>query len=234
MDPSWQPDAGRVRTRTPRLLRLNLAAMVITPSEPVRRQAIERFRIHPDRIAAVPLAAAERFRPLAGPPPPRPYFLYVGALEPRKNLPFLVNAWRPVRDAHGVELVLAGRPRADFPGLAPEPGLRLPGETAEQDLPALYSGALAFVYPSFYEGFGLPVLEAMLLGTPVLASTTSSVPEVAGDAAMLVDPYNTEAIGQALRRLDEDDDLCDELSARGRKQAEKFSEAAYAKRLHAL
>jgi len=95
-------------------------------------------------------------------------------------------------------------------------------------------GARAVVFPSLYEGFGLPVLEAMALGTPVISSNTSSVPEVAGDAALLVDPYSTAEIAQALRKLDQDDDLCFELAQRGRRRAELFSEAAYAGRLREL
>lgn len=98
----------------------------------------------------------------------------------------------------------------------------------------LIRGARAVVFPSLYEGFGLPVLESMMLGTPVISSTTSSIPEVAGDAALLVNPYDTSAIAQAMRRLDRDDDLCFELSMRGRRQAEQFSEAAYQGRLAEL
>jgi glycosyltransferase involved in cell wall biosynthesis len=193
MDPAWHHAAGRVRRRAPVLIGLGIATMILTDSEAVRRQAIERFRIHPSRIAAVPLAASERFRPVAGPEPERPYFLYVGALEPRKNLPFLVDAWRPVRDAHGVDLVLAGRAREDFPGLAPEPGLRILGETREQDLPRLYSRALAFVYPSFYEGFGLPALEAMQCGACVIVSTDASLGEVTGEAGVRLDARDAKA-----------------------------------------
>src|SRR5258707_7796660 len=107
MDPSWHRAASRVRRRTPALVKLGIATMIVTDSHAVRKQAIEHFRIHPDRVAAVPLAAPGRFRParaIGGRPP---YFLYVGTLEPRKNLLLLVDAWRPVRDRHCIELVLA-------------------------------------------------------------------------------------------------------------------------------
>lgn len=189
MDGRWHHAAHRVRRRTPVLLELGIATMVITPSEIVRKQAIERFHLRPDRIVAIPEAAAPWFRPRMEPELPRssepPYFLFVGTLEPRKNLPALVEAWRQVRRHHPIDLVLVGRRRVDFPQLPEEPGLRVLGEIPDADLAALYSGALAFVYPSLYEGFGLPVVEAMQCGAAVIAS--AAVVEVAGDAAIYAD-----------------------------------------------
>jgi alpha-1,3-rhamnosyl/mannosyltransferase len=177
--------------------------MILTDSRAVRRQAIEYFRIHPDRIASVPLAASAKFRPVEAKTASRPFFLrpfflYVGTLEPRKNIPFLVEAWRPVRDRCAVDLVLAGRRRADFPELREEPGLRIIGEAADEDLPELYSQALAFVYPSLYEGFGLPVLEAMQCGACVMASTDPSIAEVLGDAGPRLDPADERAWTEAM------------------------------------
>jgi glycosyltransferase involved in cell wall biosynthesis len=170
--------------------------MVITPGEKVRRAAIDRFGLRPERVVAVPEAAAHWFRPV--PPAPGPsYFLFVGTLEPRKNLETLMEAWREVRRNHAVDLVLAGRRRADAPDIRPEPGLRLAGEVADSELPALYSGALAFVYPSHYEGFGLPVLEAMQCGAPVIASR--AVEEAAGDAAIYAD--TTRDLASAMETL---------------------------------
>jgi glycosyltransferase involved in cell wall biosynthesis len=198
MDDSWHHAADRVRRRTPLLIGLGIATLIVTDSEAIRKQAIDRFGINPDRIAAVPLAAAAPFRPVACPPPERPFFLYVGTLEPRKNLPFLVNAWRPVRDRYGVDLALAGRQRDDFPGLSEEPGLRFLGEVADEDLPALYSQALAFVYPSLYEGFGLPVLEAMQCGACVITSTDPAIGEVIGDAGARLDPRNARGWTEAM------------------------------------
>jgi alpha-1,3-rhamnosyl/mannosyltransferase len=177
---------------------LGLATMVITPSEAVRRQAIARFRIHPGRIAAVPHAAAAHFRPVAGPRPMAPYFLYAGVLEPRKNLDMLLGVWREVYRRHGVELVLAGRVRKDYRSPAPEPGLHLLGEVPDQDLPALYSGAVACLYPSLYEGFGLPVLEAMQCGALVIASRDPAISEVAGEAAILLDAHAPAAWMEAM------------------------------------
>src|ERR1022692_2013445 len=175
MDAAWHSSAGRVRQRTPLLIGLGLATMIVTPSEAVRKQAIERFRIHPDRIRAVPHAASACFRPrsardsVAAPPGP-PYFLYAGTLEPRKNIPGLLAAWREVRRLHSVDLVLAGRRRSDFAQLSPESGLQIIGEVSDERLAQLLAGTLAFVYPSFYEGFGLPVLEAMQCGACVITS----------------------------------------------------------------
>jgi glycosyltransferase involved in cell wall biosynthesis len=197
MDERWHHAAGRVSHRTPLLLDLGIATMVITPGEAVRKQAIERFRLKPERVVAVPEAAPTWLRPVAPNGPPRnPYFLYVGTLEPRKNLGALVEAWSEVRRRHAVDLVLAGRRRADFAGFEAEPGLDLPGEVADADLAALYSGAVAFVYPSLYEGFGLPVLEAMQCGACVIASP--AVEEAAGGAAAYArDPGELAALMEA-------------------------------------
>ena len=166
MDEGWHHAAGRVRLRTPLLLELGIATMVITPAESVRKQAIDRFHLKPERVVAIPEAAASWLRPVEIPakpdvPPRNPYFLYVGTLEPRKNLGTLVEAWREVRRRHAVDLVLAGRRREDFGPQPGEPGLGFAGEVPDAALAALYSGAVAFVYPSHYEGFGLPVIEAM-------------------------------------------------------------------------
>src|SRR5262245_834079 len=201
LDRSWHYAADRVRRRTPLLIKLGLATMILTDTRAVRQQAIEYFRIHPERIVAVPLAAPVRFQPTVlkrGGDAAIPYFLFVGTLEPRKNIPFLVDAWRPVRDRYGVHLILAGRRRQDFPRLPAEPGLRILGEVPDAELAALYSGALAFVYPSLYEGFGLPVLEAMQCGACVIASNDPSIGEVVGDAGPRLDPRDGRAWTEAL------------------------------------
>jgi len=111
MDPHWHRDAGRVRRRTPVLIERGIATMIITPTELVRRQAIERFHLRPDRVVAIPEAAAGWFHPVES-APAAPYFLSVATLEPRKNLPALLEAWRGVRRDHPVDLILAGRRRA--------------------------------------------------------------------------------------------------------------------------
>jgi glycosyltransferase involved in cell wall biosynthesis len=223
MDSGWHTEADRVRNRTPMLLRLGLATMVITPSEAVREQAIQRFRLDASRVVAVPHAAGRNFVPLAPAPAGVPYLLYVGTLEPRKNLPLLLDAWREVRKRHPVDLVLAGRRREDFPEPIGEPGLHLLGLTAEEELPKLYSGALAVVYPSYYEGFGLPVLEAMQCGAAVIASRDPAIAEVAGEAAILVDAKDRRAWVEALSGLFEQPDGLRTLREKARARAGEFS-----------
>ena len=198
IEASWRGDMRYVRRRAPYQIGLGLATMIITPSEAVRSQAIGRFGIHPSRIKSVPLAAAAWFRPVPVPPAPKPYFLFVGALEPRKNLETLLDAWRAVHARHGAELFLAGPVKADFRPPRPEPGLRLLGEVPDTDLPALYSGASACLYPSLYEGFGLPVLEAMQCGALVIASREAAISETAGGAGILLDPGDAGSWAKAM------------------------------------
>jgi glycosyltransferase involved in cell wall biosynthesis len=213
LDRAWHRDGGRVRTRTPLLLRAGVATMVITPSEAVRRAVIERFRVAADRVVAVPLAASSHFAPAnvaRG-----NYFLFVGTLEPRKNITRLIEAWHEVRKRHPVELVLVGRQRADFPPIPEEPGLTIRGAVDDDELPSLYSGALAVVYPSLYEGFGLPVLEAMQCGALVVASRDPAILEVSGDAGIHVEAEDTRSLATALS------EICDapEKFAGGRERA---------------
>ncbi|HEX6893636.1 MAG TPA: glycosyltransferase family 1 protein [Bryobacteraceae bacterium] len=232
MKPEWHAESDRVRNRTPILLRLGLATMVITPSEAVRKQALERFRLHPSRVVAVPLAAGAMFRREGDGPSSAtaPYLLYLGTVEPRKNLPTLLAAWRELRHDHAIDLIIAGRLRSDSAAIPAEPGLRVLGLTSEQEIPRLLSGALAFVYPSLYEGFGLPVLEAMQCGAAVIASRDPAIAEVAGDAAMLVDPCDLRAWVETLRALLADPCRLHELRSRGIKRAAEFSWARTAKR----
>lgn len=179
MDRAWHAGADRVRKRAPVMIQ-RLATMVITPTEAVRMQALQHFGLAEERVIAVPHAASAHFRPVSV-PEEEPYFLFTGTLEPRKNLPELLRAWRTLPE---VRLLIAGRRRADFPAPAPEPGMEWLGEVPETQLPSLYSGALAVVYPSLYEGFGLPVLEAMQCGACVITSRDPAIAEVAGDAAI--------------------------------------------------
>ena len=223
MDPSWQPTASRIRRRTPWLLRLGRATMVIAPSEAVRRAAIARFRLAADRVVAVPLAAAAHLRRVDAPAPERPYFLFVGTLEPRKNVARLIEAWRSVRDRHEVDLVLAGRVRADFKTPNPEPGLRLLGAVAEEQLAALYSGALACVYPSLYEGFGLPVLEAMQCGALAITSRDPAIDEIAQGAAVQVEATDTHALAEAMEAVAAAPQSFDVLRGSGERRAADFS-----------
>ncbi len=220
MDERWHHAAGRVRHRTPILLELGLATMVITPTELVRKQVIERFRVLPNRVAAVPEAPASWLQPVpAQASLYGPYFLFVGTLEPRKNIPVLLEAWRAVRRRHTVDLVIAGRRRFDFRALADEPGLHVLGEVPDEALPGLYSGALALVYPSLYEGFGLPVLEAMQCGAPVVASP--AVAEVGGHAAIYAG--TTEELARAMQHLAENPAAGAEYRIRSLARAREFT-----------
>jgi glycosyltransferase involved in cell wall biosynthesis len=223
MDPTWHHAADRVRSRAPALIRLGVATMIVTDSEAVRSQAISHFRIHPDRIVSVPLAASSKFRPTTCPPPAPPHFLYVGTLEPRKNIPLLLEAWRPLYNRNGIELHLAGRRREDFPALPDEPGLRILGEVSDDDLPALYSQALAFVYPSVYEGFGLPVLEAMQCGACVITSTDPAIAEVIGDAGPRLDPRDARPWTEALLACVRGGDWLEQRRAQSLARARQFS-----------
>lgn len=182
---------------------------------------------------------------------PGDYFLFVGALEPKKNVSRLIDAYaasgsrRPLIIAGGdgwmndpeVRKIESERflsYRIDGPSIRPARSVRRISYLPFEQLVSLMQGARALLFPSIYEGFGLPVLEAMLLGTPVMTSNVSSLPEIAGEAALLVDPYDTDAMARAIRQLDADDDLCTALAAAGKVQAETFSPARYAERLSAL
>jgi glycosyltransferase involved in cell wall biosynthesis len=226
-NPAWHSGADRVRNRTPRMI--GLATMILTLTQAVRDEVIDRFRVAPDKVVAVPLAAAAGFRHVTK-PVAQPYFVFVGTLEPRKNIPMLLEAWRGVRRKHNVDLVLAGRRRADFPAIAPEEGLRVLGETPESALPELYSNAVAAVYASEYEGFGLPVLEAMQCGAPVIVSRDPAVTEVAGGAALPV----ADAAGMtvAMETLLGDPALRAERSAKSLARAREFSWASTARLTH--
>jgi glycosyltransferase involved in cell wall biosynthesis len=226
LDRPWQPDSARVRSRTAMLLRLRVPTMVITPTEAIRRAVIARFRLPGTQVVAVPLAASEHFRPIACPPPATPYFLFVGTLEPRKNISGLIDAWREVRQTHNIDLVIAGRARADFAPLAAETGLRVLGPVPDEDLPELYSNARAVVYPSLYEGFGLPVLEAMQCGALVVTSLDPAIMEVAGDAASFVameDGGGTRELAATLASIAEAPHNFAPLRERALRRAKQFS-----------
>jgi glycosyltransferase involved in cell wall biosynthesis len=218
LNPAWHKiGASRVRDRSPRMI--GLATMILTPTQAVRKEVIERFHVAPERIVATPLAASAAFRPVIN-PPARPYFLFVGTLEPRKNIPMLIEAWREVHRHYEVDLIVAGRCRADFPVPASEPGLHFLGETPEAQLPGLYSNALAAVYASQYEGFGLPVLEAMQCGAPVIISFDPALTEVSGGAAIQVS--NAVEMAAAMQVLCEDPALRADRSARSISRAREF------------
>jgi glycosyltransferase involved in cell wall biosynthesis len=208
------------------------ALRVITVSEFSRTELVDLLGVAPERIAVVPGGIGDAFRP--GAPPPardRPYVLCVASQTARKNLRALVPAARALA-SHGVEVVVAGGHRPQFtaePDLAP---LRLLGHVDEAALPGLYAGAEAFVLPSRYEGFGLPVLEAMACGTPVLAADAGALPETCGGAALLAPP-EPEAIREALLGLLAADGTRARLRAAGLARAARFGWDRTARAVHA-
>jgi glycosyltransferase involved in cell wall biosynthesis len=222
-DADWNHASTRVRWRTPQLLRLGIVDAIITPSEVVRREVVEQFQV-PDRsVIAVPLAAREMFHPVEGDPPEAPYLLFVGTIEARKNIVRMVEAWQGLHSRFAVELWMVGRVREGF--LPPDeiPGLRYLGAVDDADLPALYSGAIACVYPSLYEGFGLPVLEAMQCGCPVIASRDPAIVEVSGNSVIHVDAEDTAALSGAMASLIEHETRRTTLRELGLRRAAQFN-----------
>jgi len=205
------------------------ARLIITNSEYSKWEIVRYLGISEDRIRVTPLAASPEFKPVTAPPAANPYFLYVGNLEPRKNLERLIEAFaRMPRKDH--QLVIVGdrwyhgdaaERKARSLGLNGR--VKFMGYVPRGDLPALFSGAAAFVYPSLLEGFGMPILEAMACGAPVITSNNSSMKEVAGGAAVLVDPRDLGEMTEALARLAEDEGLREELLKKGLQRAGEFS-----------
>lgn len=231
----------RKRALTSRLLPLvaRRARLILAPSESTRRDVVRLLGLDPKKVRVIPYAASPRFRPM---PPDYarlerqygvrpPYFLYVGTLEPRKNLERALRVFARVAPSlPGASFVLVGQPGWKYAATlreAARPELRgrvvLPGYVPEEDLPQLMNGALAFVYPSLYEGFGLPVVEAMACGTPVMTSRSSSLAEIADGAALLVDPRDETAMAEALRALAGDASLRQGLAARGLERSARYS-----------
>jgi len=219
------------------------ASHVIADSAATKRDLAQLYGTDPQRIAVVPLGVDELFQPVTDPARlaavcakyglPGDYLLYVGTLQPRKNLVRLVEAWAQICNLQSAicnKLVLAGKRGwlyeeifATVRKLGLEGRVLFPGYVPEEDLPALLSGATAFVLPSLYEGFGLPVLEAMACGTPVIAANVSSLPEVVGDAGLLVDPLDSDALAATMQRLVQDAALGEDLRQRGLARARLFS-----------
>ena len=220
---------------------------ILTHAEATKRDAVARLRLPPERITVIPLAVDERrFYPrphdevervLARYGLRQPYVLhvgsYVGPSDGNKNTANILRAFdlfsRDPNAAHSLYIAGKWSPsaiqelHAAYPRLVDSGRLRVLGYVPDDDLPALYGGADLFVYPSLLEGFGLPILEAMRCGCPVLTSTVSSLPEVAGDAALLVDPRDSEAIADGLALVAGDAELRADLVARGLRRAGEFS-----------
>ena len=220
------------------------AAHVIVPSEHTRHDIIETYGLEPERVSVTPLAASAHFAPVEDEREVRrvrelyklkgDYILAVGSIQPRKNLTRLIAAYADLRRA---------RPQANLPQLAlvgklawlydetlraiEQSGLGgltvLTGYVAEADLRALYAGALCFVYPSYFEGFGLPPLEAMQCGVPVITGNRTSLPEVVRDAGLLVDPFDKDELAAAIARMIDDANLRARLRIKGLERASHFS-----------
>jgi glycosyltransferase involved in cell wall biosynthesis len=226
---------------------------IVTVSEASRRDIIELLGVAPDRVTntyqAVSIPAellersdedvAEEIEGVFG-LGPRDYFLFFGSIEPKKNVRRIVEAY--LSSGSRRPLVIVGaqpwKTEKAFRLSDPLPGVeRNVLQIDYLSYPMLVSMirmARGVLFPSLYEGFGLPILEAMLLNTPVITSNVSSIPEIAGDAALLVDPYDVRSITRAIRALDAEDDLCASLATRGAVQARLFDEAAYQTRLRDL
>ncbi len=236
--PEVHPRARRLYLTAGTRQTVRRARALLAISEYTRQEIIDLLHVPGERIFVTPLGVDADFRPL---PPgqvetfrrqhglPERYILYLGNLEPRKNLPRLVQAY--ARLGHtSVPLVLAGArgwgyaelfKAVESLGLAER--VLFPGFIPREDLPLWYNGATALVYPSFYEGFGLPPLEAMACGTPVMAAQASSLPEVVGDAGLLVPPLDIEGMADGLNRLLEDAELRATLRQRGLERIRHFT-----------
>ena len=216
------------------------ADRVIADSEHTRRDIVRLLGVPTERIVVIPLGVDVAFRQVADAEAlvavrgryalPETFILYVGTLEPRKGLDTLVDAYATLADALSHDLVIAGKRGwytqslfAQVRRLGLERRVHFTNYVADADLPALYSLAAIFAFPSRYEGFGLPPLEAMACGTPVVSSNAASLPEAVGDAGLLVPPDDPVALAAALRRVLEDADLRARLHAAGLAQAQRFT-----------
>ncbi len=225
---------------------LTRAAGLIAVSENTRRDAIRLLGLDPEKVWTIHSGVAESFFQVSETDVrraaeryrlERPYVLFVGTIEPRKNLDTLIDAYAGLPESvrREVELVVAGpagwaaeRTRRRLEAGAP--GVRYLGYVPEEDLPGLTAGAAVFAYVSLYEGFGFPVAQAMACGVPVVVSNVSSLPEIAGEGGLAVDPRSPAEIAAALDRLLADAGLREKLGARGREIARRYRWSECARR----
>jgi len=210
------------------------ADRVLADSEATKHDLIVHYQIPAEKIRIVYPGVDERLKPTFDPTVrakynlPERYLIFIGTLQPRKNIARLVQAfarWQMESDHKEVALALGGKPGwlYDPVWVDDVANVCVLGYVDDADIAALYSGALGLVLPSLYEGFGFPVLEAMRCEIPVLCSNTSSLLELGGDAAILVDPLDVDSIAEGIRKLVEDDALRTDLIARGKIQQAKFT-----------
>lgn len=227
------PNRWYLRLFMPRFL--HSATRIIANSENTRQDALRVYGIPPEKIQAVPLGVRADFctkgeqealatRQFYG--IPERFLLAVGTIEPRKNLGVILRAIQPEEQ---IPLVIAGKRGwlaegffREVENLGLKERVKILGFVSENELPALYRAAELLVYPSLYEGFGLPILEAMACGTPVLASNTSSIPEAAGNSGMLIPPEDVRAWREAIVRVWKDPELRAEICARGIQHVRSF------------
>jgi len=239
VDPSWSTEANRVGCLEGVFRAATSADWIVANSAYTRRHFLEVFPHYPAERTRV-VHPASRFA-ADHPAPPHPerfaqlapggFWLSVGSLEPRKNHRRLVEAW--TRSASGLPLVLAGGQGWLMDGFGRElPAGVLPlGYVSDAELEWLYRNCFAFLYPSLFEGFGMPVLEALSLGAPAICSNTTSLPEVAGEGALLVDPLDAAATAAAMRRLESGEVSREALREAGLRQSRQFSWEASARTL---
>jgi glycosyltransferase involved in cell wall biosynthesis len=249
--PERYPAARRLYMQTMTRLSARVADAIIVPSCAVRDDLVRALSVDAAKVTVVYEAAAERYRPAAPGPCAEVckrygveagYVLSVGSREPGKNRDRLIRAMRELRD-EGIDrrLLIAGQPAWKHEGeealvdeLAMGDRVIFAGYVPDDDLPALYSACDAFAFPSLYEGFGVPVLEAMACGAPVVTSDVSATAEVAGNAAVLVDPRSVASIRDGLRRVLTDDDLRAGLLQAGMARAAQFSWRRAADETHSV
>lgn len=214
---------------------------ILADSSATRNDLVEVYNIPPEKITVLLSGVDSRFHRADSETISRvrnryhlgdtDFILAVGTVQPRKNYARLTQALALLRQRnHDIQLVIAGGPGwledpiyEAIRSASMEPFVRFIGFADDADLPALYSAACCFAFPSLYEGFGLPVLESMACGTPVVTSNVSSLPEVAGEAALMVDPRDVEAIAEAIQRVLMDCDLREDLITKGLTQAARFT-----------
>jgi glycosyltransferase involved in cell wall biosynthesis len=217
------------------------ATMIVTPTKSVKAELVEQLRVPSEKVVVIPEAARDVFRPIPAVEAERTrrrlgvgkdFLLFVGTIEPRKDLPTLVHAFEQVAQSRksDLQLVIAGRVGWLVDDLLKQINtsvvagqVKLTGYISDEDLRALYSTCRVFVYPSTYEGFGLPPLEAMACGAPVIATRINSITEVCGDAALMVDPKAVEGLIKAIDYLLDDDNARSQLSSAGLRRAADFS-----------